>query len=47
MSLYRQEIDKVDREKYDMSNILENDIDGIVSSISFIQHSEPSSMYIP
>ena len=47
MSLYRQEIDKVVREKYTMSNILENDIDGIVSRISFIQHREPSSMYIP
>ena len=47
MSLYRQEIDKVLREKYNMSNILENDIDGIVSPISFIQHREPSSMYIP
>ena len=30
MSLYKHEIDKVVREKYNMSNILENDIDGIV-----------------
>ena len=45
--LYRHEIDKVVREKYNMSNILENDIDGIVSRISFIQHREPSIMYIP
>ena len=44
MSLYRQEIDKVVREKYNMSNILENNIDGIVSRISFIQLMEPSSM---
>ena len=47
MSLYRQKIDKVVREKYNMSNILENDIDGIVSRISFIQHREPFSMCIP
>ena len=43
MSLYRQEIDKVVREKYNVSNTLDNDIDGIVSRISFIQHWEPSS----
>ena len=47
MSLYRHEIDKVIRKKYNMSDILENDIDGIVSRISFIQNREPSSMYIP
>ena len=47
MSLYRQKIDKVVRKKYNMLNILENDIDGIVSRISFIQHREPFSMYIP
>ena len=47
VSLYRQEIDKVVSEKYIMSNILENDIDGIVSRISFIQHREPFSMDIP
>ena len=46
MFLYRREIDKVVREKYNLSNILENDIDGIVSRISFIQRREPSSIHV-
>ena len=32
--------------KYNLSNILDNDFDAIVSRISFIQDREPTSMYV-
>ena len=46
MSLYKKKIHEMCVNKYDLSNILDNDFDAIVSRISFIQDREPTSMYV-
>ena len=46
MSLYKKKIDEMCVNKYNLSNILDNDFDAIVSSISFIQDREATSMYL-
>ena len=46
MSLYKKKIDEMCVNKYNLSNILFNDFNAIVSHISFIQDREPTSMYV-
>ena len=46
MSLYKKKIDEMCVNKYNLSNILDNDFDAIFSRISFIQDREPTSMYV-
>ena len=46
MSLYKKKIDEMCLNKYNLSNILDNDFDAIVSRKSFIQDREPTSMYV-
>ena len=46
MSLYKKKIDEMCVNKYNVTNILDNDFDAIVSRISFIQDREPTSMYV-
>ena len=46
MSLYKKKIDEMFVNKYNLSNILDNDFDAIVSRISFVQDREPTTMYI-
>ena len=46
MSLYKKKIDEMCVNKYNLSNILDNDFDAIAWRISFIQDREPTSMYV-
>ena len=46
MSLYKKKIDEMFVNKYNLSNILDNDFDALVSRISFVQDREPTSMYV-
>ena len=46
MSLYKKKIDEMCVNKYNLSNILDNDFDAIVSNLYFIQDREPTSMYV-
>ena len=44
-SFFRYYVDNVWRNKYDVENVLENDLDALLSRIIFVQIREPSSMY--
>ena len=44
---FKQDIDDIFLKKYDLSNVLDNDFDAILSRIYFVFNREPSSMYVP
>ena len=44
-SFFRYYVDNVWRNKYDVENVLENDLDALLSRIIFVQIREPYSMY--
>ena len=44
-SYFRYYVDNVWRNKYDVENVLENDLDALLYRIIFVQIREPSSMY--
>ena len=46
-SIFKQDIDDIFLKKYDLSNVLDNDFDAILSRIYFVFNREPSSMYVP
>ena len=46
MSLHKKKIDEMCLNKYNLSNVLDNDFDAILSRISFIQDRKPTSMYV-
>ena len=46
-SNFRIFLENIFLNKYDVRDILENDFDAILASVSFIQNREPSSFYVP
>ena len=43
-AILKQDIDYIFLKKYDLSNVLDNDFDAIISRIYFVFNREPSSM---
>ena len=46
-SIFMTNLELLWKSKYNVPDVLSNDIDALVSRIDFIQKREPSSMYIP
>ena len=45
-SFYKEHVCKLWRSKYDVENVLQNDVDALLSRILYVQRREPSSMFV-
>ena len=45
-SFYKEHVCKLWRLKYDVENVLQNDVDALLSRILYVQRREPSSMFV-